>query len=62
MKTLSDCRVLLVDDAKVNLDILVGGWGIQRVRRYTDKVSYTRVDGANELRLTRQIDATTGQK
>jgi sigma-B regulation protein RsbU (phosphoserine phosphatase) len=25
MKKLSDCRVLLVDDAKVNLDILVGG-------------------------------------
>jgi len=25
MKNLSDCRVLLVDDAKANLDILVEG-------------------------------------
>ena len=25
MKNLSDCRVLLVDDAKINLDILVEG-------------------------------------
>ena len=25
MKKLSDCRVLLVDDAKANLDILVEG-------------------------------------
>ena len=25
MKNLADCRVLLVDDAKVNLDILVEG-------------------------------------
>ena len=48
MKNLSDCRVLLVDDAKANLDILVeglkadhklslalnGGMALQKVRAF----------------------------
>jgi len=32
MKDLSDCRVLLVDDAKTNLDILVEGAGVDKRR------------------------------
>ena len=31
-KNLSDCRVLLVDDAKTNLDILVEGAGVDKRR------------------------------
>jgi phosphoserine phosphatase RsbU/P len=35
MKKLSDCRVLLVDDAKANLDILVEGLKPDHVRHIT---------------------------
>jgi anti-sigma regulatory factor (Ser/Thr protein kinase) len=39
-----------------------GGWGIQLVRHYTDKMRYTREGGENVLRLTRRLGAPTGQK
>jgi len=39
-----------------------GGWGIQLVHRYTDEVRYRREDGENVLRLTKRLDAPTGQK
>ena len=32
-----------------------GGWGIQLVRHYTDEMRYTREDGANVLRLTKEL-------
>jgi anti-sigma regulatory factor (Ser/Thr protein kinase) len=32
-----------------------GGWGIQLVRRSTDEIRYTRVNGENILRLTKHV-------
>lgn len=39
-----------------------GGWGIQLVHRYTDELHYVREGGENVLRLSKQLDAPTGQK
>ena len=43
-------------------DDLPGGWGIELVRRYTDKILYERAGEENVLRLTKQISATSVQK
>jgi len=41
-------------------DDLPGGWGIELVRRHTDKILYERDGSENVLRLVKQI--TPGQK
>ena len=41
---------------------LPGGWGIQLVRRYTDEMRYMREGSENVLRLTKRLDAPTGQR
>jgi serine/threonine-protein kinase RsbW len=45
------------DDAR-----LPGGLGLKLVRHYTDEMRYTRESGENVLRLSRSLDAPTGQK
>ncbi len=43
-------------------DDLPGGWGIELVRRYTDKIFYERDGLENVLRLVKQIAPAAGQK
>ncbi len=37
-----------------------GGWGVQLVRRYIDKIGYRRENGENVLRLTKTIPPKSG--
>jgi anti-sigma regulatory factor (Ser/Thr protein kinase) len=39
---------------------LPGGWGIQLVRRYTDRIEYRREDGENILRLIARLTPAAG--
>jgi anti-sigma regulatory factor (Ser/Thr protein kinase) len=48
-----DPAAVIVD--KTDKDDLPGGWGIQLVRRYTDRIQYKRQGGENVLRLTKKL-------
>jgi serine/threonine-protein kinase RsbW len=43
-------------------DDVPGGWGIQLVHRYIDKICYTREGDQNILRLTKRLGGTADQK
>lgn len=42
-------------------DDFLGGWGIQLVRRYIDRIEYKREGGQNILRLTKQLGGAAKQ-